>query len=291
MHWFLSKLGFAAGVLFMTASGFMNLRFMIGQGHTIWDSIPLAIFSVGLTLACALLPFFIGNAWQVRNWMLVALGSVLLAFCLSMSLMSALGFAAQSRGSAVDGREALAARYAALKAQRDDLVRQLEKVAHARASDVVGLDIERHHKDRLWAASAECAQPVGQGGRAFCQRLDELRAELAKAKMAEALRPQLGQRDTELAQLRGDGAGRESDPQARLVSRLLGVSVRQVRSGWEVMVAVLIEFGAAFLPVLSTARHPFWPQLIEAHIAEEKPGNRWIETARRNGVLKTIDKR
>lgn len=311
MQTMLSVLGVVAGLLFMAVSGWMNARFMVGQGLTLWDAVPLGVASVALTLACGLLPFFISRAWQSRKIFAAVVGGLLLVLCMTMSVLSAIGFAAQNRGAMVGGREAVTTDYDVAKAKRDDVRQQLSQVSRARPALVVESDIARLHQDRLWTSTRECSEATAMGSRVFCQRLAELGGELAAARKSGELRADLDRLEQDLRRLRAAGAGHESDPQASLVSRLLGVPMAQVRSGWEVMLAVLLELGAAFLPFLATAGLPKFPThsspaapVIEAEVIELKPvveeqegaaepipRNRWIETAQRNGMLKTKEKK
>lgn len=307
MHGLLSLLGVGVGLAFMAASGWMNFLFMVGQARTSQNVAPFALASVAVTLANALLPFFIKRAWDGRRWLAVMIGLAVFPVCLVVSLASAVGFAALNRGAVVGGREAVTARYEAARRQHEDLQGQLAGVKFARDLPAsVEADIAVLKKDRLWASSNECTDPTAPASREFCKRFEFLKGELIASIKKGALRQQIAAVVAKMETLRGQGAGLDSDPQAGRVSYWLGVSRAAVQSGWELLIAVLLELGAAFVPYLALAGSRSWklapespkaepapPVTIEGEAVEVAPPqaggkrrSRWVEIAEKNGALR-----
>jgi hypothetical protein len=305
MQGLLSVVGVGAGLAFMVASGWMNVLFMVGQARSQHSVAPFALASIAITLSNALLPFYIKRAWDGRRWLAVAIGLVVFPICLVVSLASAVGFTASNRGAVVGGRDAVTASYEAAKGRRDDLQAQLAGVKFARDLPAsVEADSAAMKKDRLWASSNECADATAPASREFCKRFEFLKGELKASTSKGALREQIGQVEARMETLRGQGAGLDSDPQAGFVSRWLGVSRVAAQSGRELLIAILLELGAAFLPYLALADAKGWhfratpresfatgravPVTIDGEAVEVEPKrrNRWIEIAEKNGALR-----
>jgi hypothetical protein len=108
--------------------------------------------------------------------------------------------------------------------------------------------------------------------------------------------------------LRQGGAGQDADPQATLISKLTGIGRAHVQLGWELMFALLLELGAAFLPYLAApelsahahgARRGRAQKEETAHrmdVGKAAAGteaaaagweeSRWVENAKKKGLLR-----
>ena len=241
-----SALAVLAALCLMTASGAMNFLFWLTQGHTDRESDILGSVSVAFDIFKSLLPIFIAWAWAHRKRAYVFVGSALFVLFFCFSFLSALGFAAGTRGAVTGGREVLTANLESASADLTDALERLKALPHARPSGVIEADINRQKQDRFWTGSRGCAEASGPAARGFCKGIETLRAELAAAVEAERLREKADKLKTQIAALKNQGAGTDSDPQASQVSRFLGLSAGNVQSGTNLWLAVLIEFGAAF---------------------------------------------
>jgi hypothetical protein len=81
--------------------------------------------------------------------------------------------------------------------------------------------------------------------RVFCKEYFELKAEGARASESERLRETIAQLSRERVRLEDQGAGREADQQAVVLSRALGIRTGEVERGLTLFLGVLVEVGAA----------------------------------------------
>jgi hypothetical protein len=112
----------------------------------------------------ARLPFWLSGAWKVAHVGRGLAALIVLVFCVTVSLASALGFLAETHASLVGGRQTVNERHAAGKAHLDYLLAQ---VARARAVGVVEAAIAaRRHR---WSSSKACTRDTAQSSREFCR--------------------------------------------------------------------------------------------------------------------------
>jgi len=103
------RLGILVAVGFLLASAFMNFQYGHSLGRSALEAWVYGLVGV-LAVACnALCPFFM--LWHRRRRALLAGVAVLWLLCLTYSLTSAIGFAAENRQALVGGREAVRANY------------------------------------------------------------------------------------------------------------------------------------------------------------------------------------
>jgi hypothetical protein len=285
------------GLVFVVVS--MKLNYLAGfrLGETPEEGQVFAWVAVAVAGTNAALPFAITVASRRCEWGLVAAGTMLFAVFLAYSLGSALGYAAGNRGAVVVGREAVTANFQAALNQENDLRGELEPIANTRPADVIQADLRRLKQDRVWTQTSACSDATASASREFCKGYHALEAELAGSVQAVRVRADLQRVTTELAKLRAHGAGRESDPQASLLSRLFGLTINDVRSAWSVLFAVLVELGCAFVPFIGLSilgiRHGAAsmphsckrgeePLAIDAHLLPQAP-KRAARLGRRGG--------
>ncbi|MDH4980961.1 hypothetical protein [Hyphomicrobium sp. D-2] len=226
-------------------SAAMNWLFLSSLGETPLEAHVLGAASAAADILKALLPFFIAWRWREKGYVAVILGSLAFAFFAGFSLLSAIGFAAQTRGALVDSRDGASQEYARMQsAMAEANVRRKALPAH-RSAAIVSEEIERHRQNRRWSATKGCVNATELQSREFCAAYFALRAELATAKEEDRLVGQIAVLQEESAKLRGRGAGQDSDPQVTLLSRIFGLGEESVRLSLIIAVALLVEIGAS----------------------------------------------
>jgi hypothetical protein len=165
---------------------------------------------------------------------------------LAYGTASAVGFAAQNRGDQAASRKNLnttldeasallkgaEARRAALSAHR--LVGEIEA------------ELAALRKDRVWDTTGECAEATWPASRAFCKKIEALRAELAVAAEDKALTAEIQQLRFEIKRAREAGGGRHTDLQAAAIQRLTGLDDSSIRSGLAWLLALAVEAISCF---------------------------------------------
>lgn len=240
-----STLGIIAALVMCAVSAAMNYLFLSSLGKTPLEGQVLGAASAAADVLKALLPFFIAWSWQARRFAAVGTGSLAFVFFAGFSLLSALGFAADNRGVLVEARDTITSAYERMERETRDAETRLTGLPVHRPAAVVLEEIERHRQNRRWIATKECAEATEPQSRDFCAAYFGLRAELAAGQEAERLSGSITALQTEAAQLRGTGAGQDSDPQVSLLSRITGQAPEPVRFALIIAVAVLVEIGAS----------------------------------------------
>ena len=209
------------------------------------------------------LPFYIAWAWKAGNYPHVKIASVFFAGCLAFSFISAMGFAASSRGMATGGREALAERLTG--AEKDKLAAEAKRgdLGKHRASAVIEEALKGIRQDRRYTGSESCGKATGLSAREFCKDYFTVKEELATAVEDDRLSQRIDELGREILTLRRKGAGQDNDPQAKMLSVLLGLQAELGTKFMNVFLPLLVEFGSAFGLYLSTG-HGFGGQAREA---------------------------
>ncbi|AHB50027.1 hypothetical protein W911_06120 [Hyphomicrobium nitrativorans NL23] len=230
----------------------MNWLCLSSLGKMLLEAHALGAASAAADILKALLPFFIAWRWREKRYVAAILGSLAFAFFAGFSLLSATGFAAQTRGALVDARDSMSKEYARMQsAMAEANVRRKALPAH-RPAAIVSEEIERHRQNRRWSATKGCANATEPQSREFCAAYFALRAELATAKEEDRLAGQMAALQVESAKLRDRGAGQDSDPQVTLLSRIFGLGEESVRLSLIIAVALLVEIGASLGLFLAT---------------------------------------
>jgi hypothetical protein len=246
MRWLPIVLGVPAAFLLLAVSMACNWVFFSGLGRTPVEAQMLGGVSIASDIFKALCPFWIIAAVAVHRWLSAFGATVMLVLCLVLSFLAAVGFAAGSRGAVTSTREGLNARYEGAGRDLADLTERLRKLAEARPVAVVEQSLNELKQDRRWQSSKQCEDATLTASREFCKGYFQVRGELASAVEAARLTGRIEDLKHEAKELRARGAGEEADPQAGLVSRFVGLSVASVQSGVNLLVAIFLEFGAAF---------------------------------------------
>lgn len=241
----LSALGIAAALVLCVVSAAMNYLFLASLGKTPLEGQVLGAASAAADLLKALLPFFIAWSWQARRFVAAASGTVAFLFFAGFSLLSALGFAAETRGTLVQSRNEASAAYRQVLRDMSETAEKRRALPVHRPAGVVSEDIARHQQDRRWGATKACTEATQSESRAFCAAYFSLRTELAAAEEGQRLAAELTRLQAQAEAQRLAGAGQESDPQVALLSRIFGAEREPVRLTLTVFIAILVEIGAS----------------------------------------------
>lgn len=256
----LSILGVCAALVMCTVSAAMNYLFLASLGKTPLEAQVLGAASAAADVLKAILPFFIAWSWAAKRRLAAVSGTLAFLFFASFSLLSAIGFAADNRGTLVDEREGISHAYARVQRMLGDAETRRSALPAHRPAGVVTEDIAAHRQNRRWRATKDCANATEAESRAFCAEYFRLRAELAVALESARLSDQISALQAESAALRASGAGQDSDPQTSLLSRITGHKPEPVRLALVISVALLVEIGASLgLFLVSGHRAPTAP--------------------------------
>ncbi|MCV0370208.1 hypothetical protein [Filomicrobium sp.] len=240
-----ATIGIVAALVLCGVSAAMNYLFLSSLGKTPLEGHVLGAASASADVLKALLPVFIAWSWQSRRFVAAAAGSLAFAFFAGFSLVSAIGFAADNRGVLIQARDDISGEYIRVQDMRTYADVQRKALPAHRAGDIVTQEIERHRQNRRWKSTNACTDATEELSRDYCAAYFSLRAELSSAEEAERLTSEIKSLDAQLARLRAQGAGQDSDPQVSLLSRITGEEKEAVRLALIIAVALLVEIGAS----------------------------------------------
>lgn len=251
----LSIIGITAALVMCAVSGVMNYLFMASLGKTPLEGYVLGAASVAADVIKALLPFFIAWSWAEKRMVAAVSGTLALVFFAGFSLLSAVGFAADNRGTLVESRESKTQAYSRVQSRLADAdARRSDLPAH-RPAAVVTEEIGAHRQNRRWQATEECTNATEPESRAFCAEHFRLRAELATANESDRLAEQITSLQSESETLRQSGGAHGVDPQVSLLSRITGQQPEPVRLALTIAVALLVEIGVSLGLFLASGHH------------------------------------
>ncbi|MBA2125690.1 hypothetical protein DLM45_05555 [Hyphomicrobium methylovorum] len=245
MQKLISIAGFTAALVMCAVSGVMNYLFMASLGKTPLEGQVLGAASAAADVLKALLPFFIAWSWAAKRMVAAFSGALAFAFFAGFSLLSAIGFAAATRGTLVESREGLTQSHERVLGSLRALEARRGGLPTHRPAAVLEEEIEAKRQNRRWHVSRDCTNATEGESRSFCAEYFRLRAELAAAQEADRLSVQIGSLQLESVRLRESGAGQDSDPQSSLLSRITGQKPEPVRLALTIAVALLVEIGAS----------------------------------------------
>lgn len=237
--------GICAALIMCVVSAAMNYLFLSSLGRNPLEQQVLGAASAAADVLKALLPFFIAWRWRDHRYVAAILGFLAFAFFAGFSLLSAIGFAAETRATLVDARDGASKEYARMRSAISEADLRRKALPAHRPAVIVFEEIERHRQNRRWSATKDCANATEPQSREFCAGYFALRAELATAKEEDRLAGQIAALRVESAKLRDRGAGQDSDPQVTLLSRIFGLGEESVRLSLIIAVALLVEIGAS----------------------------------------------
>lgn len=274
MRALLSSLGVMAVLACLAGSMVMNFLYGVSLGRTDVESAVWGGLSIAFDALKACAPIYLVGAWRKREWARVAAGLIIVPGVIVYGLLSAVGFASESKGAVLGGREAVRAAY-------DDAERELKQQTIKRAS----LKTSRTGGEIEAAIAAVLARPVSVGERfrgtvsslsgacgrddartrEACAEVATLRQELAAAVEAERLDNRITQLRGQVGVLRERGAATDPNPQATLLSRLTWgrVSPADIEGLKSIYVALLVEVVSTFGLLLVIERKELRKALVE----------------------------
>jgi hypothetical protein len=224
----------------------MNWLFMTSLGREANEKQVFGMVSLAVSGFLAVLPVLIIWAIQGRQWLAASVGVVLFTVCATVSGSSAVGFAASNRGEMVGARDSVTGKFESDQTELTDAESRLKELPQTRLASVVGQDIEAAKQSRHWLASMQCEASQSAAARDFCGGYFRLKKELAAADERAKLRGKIDKLRADLNALRDRGAGRESDMQAAVIGRLLGVGKGRAQEGLALLLAFVVELMAGF---------------------------------------------
>lgn len=248
----LSILGVCAALVMCAVSGAMNFLFLSSLGKTPLEGQVLGAASAAADLLKALLPFFIAWSWTARRYVAAVTGTIAFVFFAGFSLLSAIGFAADNRGTLVETREVLAATYRRVQTEQTGVEARRSALPVHRPVTIVTEELESHRQNRRWSATKECQDATEAESRDYCSRYFALRGELAAGVEADRLTGVLATLNSDSLRLRIAGAEQDRDPQVSLLSSIFGQPQESVRLALIIVVAFLVEIGSALGLFLAT---------------------------------------
>lgn len=235
----------------------MNYLYGVGLGRNKLESSVWGGLSVAFDALKAGGPLFLVSAWRRRQWARVAAGTVILPGVMVYGLLSAVGFATESKGGVVGGREALRAAYL-------DAERELEEQTAKRAA----LKSNRTASELEATIAVVFARPVGGAERTrgtvgslsrncsrddahtrdACVEVAALREELTIAVEAARFDARIAELRRQIGALRERGGNSDPNPQATLLSRLTlnRLSPDDIEGLKSIYLSVLVEVVSTF---------------------------------------------
>lgn len=244
MRQLLSTIAVLAAVLMIGVSTAMNFLFMKSLATTEIEGLVLGSASAAADILKAALPWFIALAFAGCRYMFSIVGTAVFLMFSLFSFASALGFAADIRGTLTGTREAATAELRRLEAEHDRVSRQLEGSGRFRAVAIIEAEKRARQQDRRFTATKACTDATAPASREFCTSYLLLDAEIASAAEAARLRETLATIGTSITRLRSRGAGHDADPQVSVLARILHLDHGVVRNALIIGAALLVELGS-----------------------------------------------
>ena len=236
----------AAGVL-LAVSAAMNYRFGFSLGKTEMDGQIYGLASAAADCFKALAPFFFFAAVRNKMWSQAMAAAVVWVVVTGYSMTSAVGHAALNRLDTTSQRAVEAASYKDLRADLKRAQEQLAWIPQHRPAATVEADIASQKTQRMWTWTNGCnaASTTAAAARTFCSGVHKLEAERASALEASKLEARIAEINGKLGNQHGTVMA-EADPQASVLSKLIGVDIDKIQTGLALFVALLIEIGSGF---------------------------------------------
>ena len=232
----------------------MNGSYQYGQGATPFEATMRMVAMVVFDSMKAGLP--VGLAWWAarRQWLLFVIGAATFAFCFVMSVLSAVGFYASNHVAVSQGREGVTVSYQDARRELDATAKRLAELGVVRPLTVVEASLQAMRTDKRFATSKECFDATATASRDFCREYFSAQGELAAAREAIRLQEKADGLQVTVRQLLSAGAGRESDPQAAVIGKLLPfLGFEDVKLGVDILPSLLLEIVASFGLLLASS--------------------------------------
>lgn len=258
MRLFLSMLGIMAALVMAGVSASMNYLFLSSLGKTQVEAQVLGAASAAADLLKCLLPFFIAWSWRARRIVAASSGLIVFVFFSGFSLLSAIGFAADTRGHVTEGRAVMRDAYVRMQQELSAAGSRLSALSSNRPAGVVEGDIRAHQQNRRWQSTKGCTDATETASRAYCARYFALRGELAAGEERSRLESEMTALREKAVALRNAGAGQAADPQVSLLARIFTADQDRVRLALIVVIALLVETGSSLGLFLASGHSDMW---------------------------------
>ena len=244
MRRLLSAIAVLAAILMISVSTAMNFLFMKSLAATEIEGLVLGSASAAADILKASLPWFIALAFAGRRYLFSIVGTAVFVVFSLFSFASALGFAADIRGTLTGTREAATAELRRLEAEHERLSRQLDGLGRPRAVAIIDAEKRVRQQDRRFAATKACTDAKAPASREFCTGYLLLEAEIASSVEAAKLQDGLAAITASTARLKSRGAGHDADPQVSVLARIVHLDHGIVRNALIIGAALLVELGS-----------------------------------------------
>lgn len=244
MRALLTALCVSAAFVLMAVSAHLNYGFMAAFGHTPQAAIMLGAAAVAGDILKASLPFFLVLAWRSRRLLFLVLGVPAWLLLSAVSLLAALGYAAEIRDQTAHARQSLNHKLEQAVAEAARLVDLQQRTHEMRSPAVIEAALAALRQDARWAASVQCTDATARASRTFCARYHETGGALEAARARVRREQQLADVRREITRLRAEGAGLTSEPQVQVLAQMLGASAPRVRTALIALAALFIEIGS-----------------------------------------------
>lgn len=244
MRTILVAIAVVAALLMIAVSTAMNFLFMKSLAPTDAEGVVLGSASAAADLLKACLPWFIALAWRGRRFAFALVGSLVFVGFSLFSLASALGFAADIRGTLVGSREAASRELLSIETKIKTASDSRAALRSPRAVSIIDADSAVLRQDRRYVTSKSCQNATAALSRSFCAKLAELAVERAHSVEAFALDRTLQALENHAIILKARGAGGDSDPQVAVIARLFSQERGAVKTGLIIAAALLVELGS-----------------------------------------------
>ncbi len=245
MRFLVAVVSAGAALTLIAASGLMNWVFMTSLGKSEFEQQILGAVSVAVSAFLALLPSLLLWAWRERRLAYVTLGIPFFLAFAALSLSSAVGFAAKNRGSISEDRAFAAASLAQVKRDIADAEKKRVAFGNLKPLSVLQQSLRGLEQDRRWQSSKSCEAAAADAARSFCKTYFDLKAEMAAAGEAAVLDARAVNLKAQARLLEEEGAGREADSQVAVLAGILGLEPQKVERFLTLLLAGLVETGAA----------------------------------------------
>lgn len=244
MRTLLTGLAVAAALVLMVVSAGLNYQFMASLARTADEARVMGSAAVAGDVLKACLPFFVFLAWRERRYVFVVVGLPIFLLLSVMSLVAALGNAAEMRGGTAQLRDTRSEVLRDAEAALQRLNAIVEGGVPHRAPAEIEAQLSILRQDKRWTSSHECREATVQSSRGFCADYFGVVAAHAASLAAERNLAEQAALKARVEALRREGAGGEAEPQVQILAGLSGQDRGFVRTALIVLSAVFIELGS-----------------------------------------------
>lgn len=233
-----------AALVMIGVSTSMNFLFMRQLASDPVEGLVLGGASASADILKACLPWFIALAAARQRRVFAIFGCVVFVGFSIFSLISALGFAADTRGSLVEHRATLSIQLRDEMRALAAIDQQLRRMGTMRLAAEIERDISIAEQDRRWTSSVRCTDATVAASRIFCADHARLSGERELLRSATELHTRRAEISEAISLLRERGAGGADDPQVAVLAKLLSRDEDRVRTALIVAAALLVEIGS-----------------------------------------------